>query len=96
MTDTNNIKKLRDIIENMNKIHQIHILKILKENDIQFTENSNGIFVNMSLLNKKTLNRIKKFIKYVHLQEEQLENVEDIKAKYQEEFYKDNKEDGAY
>ena len=96
MTDTNNIKKLRDIIENMNKIHQIHILKILKENDIQFTENSNGIFVNMSLLNKKTLNRIRKFIKYVHLQEEQLENVEDIKAKYQEEFYKDNKEDGVY
>ena len=96
MTDANNIKKLRDIIENMNKIHQIHILKILKENDIQFTENSNGIFVNMSLLNKKTLNRIRKFIKYVHLQEEQLENVEDIKAKYQEEFYKDNKEDGAY
>jgi hypothetical protein len=96
MTDTNNIKKLRDIIENMNKIHQIHILKILKENDIKFTENSNGIFVNMSLLNKKTLNRIRKFIKYVHLQEEQLENVEDIKAKYQEEFYKDNKEDVAY
>ena len=96
MTDTNNIKKLRDIIENMNKMHQIHILKILKENDIQFTENSNGIFVNMSLLNKKTLNRIRKFIKYVHLQEEQLENVEDIKAKYQEEFYKDNKEDGVY
>jgi len=96
MTDANNIKKLRDIIENMNKIHQIHILKILKENDIQFTENSNGIFVNMSLLNKKTLNRIRKFIKYVHLQEEQLENVEDIKAKYQEEFYKDNKEDAAY
>jgi len=87
---------LRDIIENMNKIHQIHILKILKENDIKFTENSNGIFVNMSLLNKKTLNRIRKFIKYVHLQEEQLENVEDIKAKYQEEFYKDNKEDVAY
>ena len=96
MTDTNDIKKLRDIIENMNKIHQIHILKILKENDIQFTENNNGIFVNMSLLNKKTLNSIKKFIKYVHLQEEQLENVEDIKAKYQEEFYKDNKEDVAY
>ena len=96
MTDTNNIKKLRDIIENMNKIHQIHILKILKENDIKFTENSNGIFVNMSLLNKKTLNRIRKFIKYVHLQEEQLENVEYIKAKYQEEFYKDNKEDVAY
>ena len=35
---------------------------------------------------------INNFIKYVNLQQKQLESVEDIKAQYQKEFYKDNKE----
>ena len=92
MTDIGNLKKIRDMIEEMNKIQQTHILKILKEENIQITENSNGVFINMTLLDGKTISRIKEFTKYVNLQEKQLENVEDIKAKYQEEFYKDNKE----
>lgn len=96
MTDIGNLKKLRDIIEDMNKIQQTHILKILKEENIQITENSNGVFINMTLLDGKTILRIKEFTKYVHLQEKQLENIEDIKAKYQEEFYKDNKEKASY
>ena len=76
----------------MDSIHQIHIFKILKDNDIEYTENTNGVFINMTLLNNQTLRNINNFIKYVDLQKEQLETVEDIKAKYQKEFYKDNKE----
>lgn len=92
MTEINNLKLLRDQIEKLDPIHQIHIFKILKKNKIEYTENSNGIFINMTLLNDGTLNHIQKFIKYVNLQQKQLESVEDIKAQYQEEFYKDNKE----
>ena len=92
MNSTTLLKQLRDNIESMDNIHQIHILKILKENNINFTENINGIFVNMTLLDDGTLKQINNFIKYVNLQQKQLESVEDIKAKYQKEFYKDNKE----
>ena len=92
MTDINELKQLRDHIENMDTIHQIHILKILKQNQIAYTENNNGVFINMTLLNSDTLKHIRNFIKYVDLQQKQLESVEDIKAKYQKEFYKDNKE----
>jgi|TARA_B110000495_G_C23012319_1_gene598891 hypothetical protein len=91
-----NLKKIRDIIETMNKIQQVHILKILKDNNIEYSENSNGIFVNMTLLNNQTLVRIKNFIKYVHLQEKQLETFEDIKTKYHNTYYKDNKENQTY
>jgi hypothetical protein len=91
-----NLKKIRDIIETMNKIQQVHILKILKDNNIEYSENSNGIFVNMTLINNQTLVRIQNFIKYVHLQEEQLETVEDIKTKYHNTYYKDNKENPMY
>jgi len=92
MTDISDLKLLRDHIENMDPIHQIHIFKILKQNQIEYTENNNGIFINMTLLTNHTLKHIRHFIKYVDLQQKQLESVEDIKAKYQEEFYKDNKE----
>jgi len=92
MTDINELKQLRDHIENMDNIHQIHIFKILKKNQIEYTENTNGVFINMTLLNDNTLIHIRNFIKYVDLQQKQLESVEDIKAKYQKEFYKDNKE----
>ena len=68
------------------------ILEIIKKGKIDYTENSNGVFINMTLLNHDTLKHIRNFIKYVDLQQKQLESVEDIKAKYQKEFYKDNKE----
>jgi hypothetical protein len=92
MSGITNLKLLRDEIEKMDSIHQIHIFKILKENQIDFTENSNGVFINMTLLDDATLKQINNFIKYVNLQQKQLESVEDIKAQYQKEFYKDNKE----
>tara|TARA_Y100001936_G_scaffold188150_1_gene186278 strand:+ start:243 stop:533 length:291 start_codon:yes stop_codon:yes gene_type:complete len=92
MTEITDLKRLRDNIETMERIHQIHIFKILKENQIEFTENSNGVFVNMTLLDDTTLKQINSFIKYVNLQQKQLESIEDIKAQYQKEFYKDNKE----
>ena len=90
MTEITDLKRLRDNIEKMERIHQIHIFKILKENQIEFTENSNGVFVNMTLLDDTTLKQINNFIKYVNLQQKQLESIEDIKAQYQKEFYKDN------
>jgi len=92
MTEITDLKRLRDNIEKMERIHQIHIFKILKENQIEFTENNNGVFVNMTLFDNTTLKQINTFIKYVNLQKKQLESIEDIKAQYQKEFYKDNKE----
>ena len=89
--NNNELLVIRDEIEKMEKIHQVHILKIFKKNNIDFTENSNGIFVNMSILNKDILNDIRSYIKYVNLQQKQLNKVEQDKERYKKEFYKDNK-----
>ena len=61
MTDINELKLLRDHIEIMDSIHQVHIFKILKQNQIEYTENNNGVFINMTLLNSHTLKHIKNF-----------------------------------
>ena len=96
MNMVDDLKKLRDMIQELDSIHQLQIFKILKENNIKYTENSNVIFINMTLLDKTTLKQIHNIIKYVNLQQKQLESVEDIKAKYQKEFYKGNKENTFY
>lgn len=89
--DNTALLKIRDQVEKMEKIHQINILKIFKKYNIDFTENSNGIFVNMTILNTDILEEIGSYISYVNLQQKQLNKVEQDKERYKKEFYKDNK-----
>lgn len=89
--DNTALLKIRDQVEKMEKIHQINILKIFKKYNIDFTENSNGIFVNMTILNTDILEEISSYISYVNLQQKQLNKVEQDKERYKKEFYKDNK-----
>jgi len=92
----NDLTTLRDSIEKLEKIHQVHILKIFNKYNIEFTENTNGIFVNMTILNTDAINDIKSYIDYVELQQKQLEKVEAEKDAYKKEFYKDNKAVASY
>ena len=89
--DNCDLLKIRDEVEKMEKIHQVNILKILKKYNIDFTENSNGTFVNMTILNGDILEEITSYISYVNLQQKQLNKVEQDKERYKKEFYKDNK-----
>ena len=85
------LTSIRDQIEKMDKIHQLHVLKIFKKYDIDFTENSNVIFVNMTILSEAIINEITSYISYVNLQQKQLNKVEQDKERYKKEFYKHNK-----
>jgi hypothetical protein len=86
------LKKLRDSMQQLEKIHQIYILNLLKINSVPYTENSNGIFVNMSSISKPVIKDIREYLKYVELQETQLEDAEVTKAEYKKSLFKDNKE----
>jgi hypothetical protein len=89
--DNTELLNIRDDVEKMEKIHQVNILKIFKKYNIDFTENSNGIFVNMTILNEDILKEINSYISYVKLQQTQLNKIEQDKERYKKEFYKDNK-----
>tara|TARA_A100000164_G_C21328179_1_gene505196 strand:- start:159 stop:443 length:285 start_codon:yes stop_codon:yes gene_type:complete len=89
--DNTTLLKIRDDVEKMEKIHQLNILKIFKKHDIEFTENTNGIFINMTILDSTILEEIRSYISYVNLQQKQLNKVEQDKERYKKEFYKDNK-----
>jgi len=86
------LKHLRKHIQSLEKIHQQHILKIIMENKTHYTENSNGVFINMVTLDVVTIDSIKKYLEYVNLQEDHLDQGEIEKNKYKDELEKDNKE----
>lgn len=74
-------------ITKLNKLEHIEIFKILKNNNIIYTENVNGIFVNMKNLDVNTLNDIIKFINYVKNKNIELLEKESILKKTKNEIY---------
>lgn len=88
-----NINNIKEKIENMNKHHQIEVLRILKnDKNIVLNENNNGVFVNISYLDKITLERIIKYIEYVDNQTVNIETVENQKNIIETTFFKGNKD----
>ena len=87
--DTNYIYTLADkqmIIKNikeLSKIEHIEIFKILKNKNIKYSENSNGIFVNFNNIPNNIIGELYNFIKFF------LKNKEELKKN--EEFILQNK-----
>tara|TARA_B100001142_G_C14343285_1_gene658863 strand:- start:4169 stop:4480 length:312 start_codon:yes stop_codon:yes gene_type:complete len=88
----NKLKDLKKQIENMSKDHHIKILEIMQENKISYSENKNGIFINMNNLKPDVVEKINDYINYTKCQETNLQNVEKMKKTLQNKFFKDNKE----
>jgi hypothetical protein len=94
MHDYNNVNNIREQIENMNKFHQIEVLRILTKNkDVIINENKYGIHINLSELEDNILHELTTYIKYVNSQESFLSSAEKEKESYKNKFFqKDNKE----
>ena len=91
----NNINKtqLRNEIQNLDKVHHIKILKIIKENEIKFSENRNGIFINMNSLNDKTITELINLLNYIKEQEKTLTDIEKIKEELNKDYFENSNKD---
>lgn len=78
---------LKNIIENMDAFHHKEILKILINNNVNFSENRNGIFLNLINIEKSIINKIKKYIDYVENQEKDLKSLEQQKKEYKDTYF---------
>lgn len=89
--------KLKSKIEKLDKIHQVKILDILIKNQIKYSENRNGIFLNMDSLNSKTIQEITENLEYFQKQEKTLTDIETIKKELNQDYFKNgNKEKTTY
>ena len=85
---------IRESIENMNKFHQIEILRVFnKYSDVIINENKYGIHINLSEIKKEIIDEINNYINYVNTQESTLYKVEQQKEDFKNIYFtKDNKD----
>lgn len=66
-------KHIIDTVKGFSKSEHIEILKIInKYEDIKYTENNNGIFINLNSVPKKLLLEIEKFVTYFLIKKDYL------------------------
>ena len=79
---------LRETIENMNKLNQIGVLRILnRHNDVTLNENKYGVHINLTDLDKNIINELGLYIKYVNAQEIALNSIEQQKEDYRNTYF---------
>jgi hypothetical protein len=82
------LKYLRDKIETLTLFQQTEILRILQINKVTFSENKNGIFVNLTYVSEDVIKKINEYIMYVDKQELQLNEVEEKKIVLSNQYFK--------
>jgi hypothetical protein len=82
---------MKNLIERMNKIQHIEVLKILKKYpNVKLNENRNGVYINLSYLPQATLDDLNLYIKYVEEQEKNLSTIEVQKEEFKSTFFLDS------
>lgn len=75
--DIERLKLLRDNINSLDKNEYYEIFKIVKRNsDNKYTENTNGIFINMNKLHDDTILELENFIEFAENNKKMLNNFE--------------------
>ena len=79
-------KKLIDLTNNLTKIEYIEILNIIQKDNCPFSNNSNGIFVNLTNIENKTIDKIFDFLKFTKQKKEELEEKEIYLEKFKNDI----------
>ena len=87
------LDEIRQKIEAMSKFHQLEVLRILdSDKTIVLNENTNGVFVNLTLVSSTTIDKLCDYIRYVDAQQSSLEQQESAKESLANLYFKHNKE----
>jgi hypothetical protein len=83
-----NVLELKDKIEQMNKSRHIELARILiHEYKIQYDENQNGIFINMSELTPLVIEKMTDFYRYIERQETDFLQIETEKNGLKDTYF---------
>jgi hypothetical protein len=59
------LKELRTKLTQLEEFQQIEIFKIISNNNVKYTKNNNGIFLNMKLINQDCLKEIDDYLVFI-------------------------------
>ena len=75
-------KKLIELVNNLTNIEYTEILNIIQNDKCSYSSNSNGVFINLTNVENKTIDKIFNFLKFTKQKKEELQE----KEKYLETF----------
>lgn len=88
------LELMKTVVEQMNKIHHIEILKIIKKNPlIKINENKSGVYINLTVIPETTLEEIQNYILYIQDQENVLIPLESQKDFLKNTFFTNDPEE---
>jgi hypothetical protein len=92
--NADSLEEIKRKIESMTKVNQIEILRILKNApDAKLNENKSGVYVNLTLLSKDSIDELLTYVKYITDQEQTLNSVENQKIEFKNAFFNDSTND---
>jgi proline dehydrogenase len=84
---TDQLKTLKKTIEKKSTMHHKKILEIIMNNNINFSENNNGVFLSLNKLPAKTITQIENYLKYIDEQEDMLSTIENTQDVFEKEYF---------
>jgi|TARA_Y100000816_G_C26091664_1_gene576982 hypothetical protein len=92
MINFTRLQTIKDTVEKMDITHQLQLFnKINENNEINYTENSNGVFINLSKLDEITIKNLENYIDYFNKQQNELQKQETRKNSIKKEFFINDK-----
>ena len=73
-TNIENLKILKKEIEGLQENEHLEILKIINKSSVKYSENKNGIFINMNRLSNETVKEIRDFLVFCRSNKTKLQN----------------------
>lgn len=61
------LKELKDVIGQLEEFQKVEIYKIIKNNEIKYTSNKNGVFINMKLITPRCIEEINNYLKFINI-----------------------------
>lgn len=77
------LEELRDNINRLNDTHHSFILKMICDNNIDFSENKNGCFINLLNVPHCVITKIEQYVIFLNDKEDNLKEFEDFKESIQ-------------
>ena len=87
-----NLEKIRKTIESLNSTHHVEVAKILLNHNVKLSENSNGIFINLTNLSENTIKDLECYLKFVNNQNKIIMQDEEKKEAIENIYFKDIKD----
>ena len=83
----NSIIELKNNIEKMDFSQQIQILRIIMNNNVDTSENNNGIFINLTKLDKKIIQELNEYNIYIIQQKKDIHKMEEKQNTIEERYF---------